>query len=96
MTFGLMTLVIKRLVAMMINIMTFIIATLIKIYKLQQAGHSLGRVFNSRSGWVYVVLLHFYSAKRPNLKLKALVLEEMLIVIAPSLFMLSVIWPNVI
>jgi hypothetical protein len=39
--------------------------------KLQQAEQNLGRVFNSRSGYIPGMTLHFYEAKLPNLNLKA-------------------------
>ncbi len=38
--------------------------------KLQLTGRNLGRVFNSRSGCMYVMNLCYYEAKQPNLKLK--------------------------
>jgi hypothetical protein len=38
--------------------------------KLQLTGQNLGRVFNSRSGRVHALQLHFSETKQPNLKLK--------------------------
>ena len=38
--------------------------------KLRSKGQNLGRVFNSRSGCTWALLLCFYEAKLPNLNLK--------------------------
>jgi hypothetical protein len=38
--------------------------------KLQLTGQNMGRVFNSRSGYMCVMHLYCYEAKWPNLKLK--------------------------
>ncbi len=38
--------------------------------KLQLTGRNLGRVFNCRSDWMFVMHLFFYEAKQPNLLLK--------------------------
>jgi hypothetical protein len=39
--------------------------------KLQLTGRNLGRVFNSRSGYISAVCLFCYEAKQPNLKLNS-------------------------
>jgi hypothetical protein len=59
--------------------------------KLQLTGQNLGRVFDSRSGSVHALQLHFSETEQPNLELKTR--PKQLLGSLPLVFVTNNLWP---